>query len=66
MGVVELVGMWAACFLFLVGVGRLWGERSLMKLSASSAGLCFALYLLFVRLLGGTFPKGVLGEMFWW
>jgi Tripartite tricarboxylate transporter TctB family len=65
MGVVELVGMWAACFLFLVGVGRLWGERSLVKLSASAAGLLIALYLLFVRLLGGTFPKGLLGEMFW-
>jgi hypothetical protein len=65
LGVVELVGMWIACFAFLVGVGRMWGERSLAKLSASALGLCVALYLLFVKFLGGTFPKGLLGEMFW-
>jgi hypothetical protein len=65
MGAVELVGMWPACLLFLVGVGRMWGERSLLKLGASAIALCVALYLLFVRLLGGSFPKGVLGEMFW-
>lgn len=65
LGVVELVGMWVACFAFLVGVGRLWGERSLVKLSASAIGLCIGLYLLFVKFLGGTFPKGLLGDMFW-
>jgi hypothetical protein len=59
------VGMWIACFVFLVGVGRLWGERNLVKLAASALGLCVALYLLFVKFLGGTFPKGLLGEMFW-
>ncbi len=65
MGVVELVGMWIACFVFLVGVGRMWGERNLVKLGASALGLCVALYFLFVKFLGGTFPKGLLGEMFW-
>jgi putative tricarboxylic transport membrane protein len=65
MGVVEIAGLWAANFLFLVGVGRMWGERSLVKLSAAALGLCLVLYLLFVKLLHGTFPKGVLGEMFW-
>jgi hypothetical protein len=65
LGVVELVGMWIACFAFLVGVGRMWGERNIVKLSASALGLCVALYFLFVKFLGGTFPKGLLGEMFW-
>lgn len=65
MGVIELTGMWIACFLFLIGVGRMWGERNLPKLAASAIFLCGGLYLLFVRFLGGTFPKGLLGEMFW-
>ena len=65
LGVVEIVGMWAACFLFLVGVGRLWGERSLAKLGAAALGLCLFLYLLFAKFLAITFPKGMLGEMFW-
>lgn len=65
MGVIELVGMWIASFALLVGVGRMWGERSLVKLSASAIALCGGLYFLFVRFLGGSFPKGLLGEMFW-
>lgn len=65
MGVIEVAGMWIACFLFLIGVGRMWGERNLPKLAASAIFLCGGLYLLFVRFLGGTFPKGLLGEMFW-
>jgi len=63
MGAVELVGMWPACIVVLVGLGRLWGERSLVKLMASAAGLCGALYLLFVRFLGTSFPKGLLGAL---
>jgi hypothetical protein len=64
MGAVELVGLWPSAFLFLIGLGRLWGERSLVKLGASALGLCITLYLLFVRLLGGSFPQGLLGQ-FW-
>ena len=59
------LGVWIACFAFRIGVGWMWGERNLPKLSASAFGLCLALYLLFVKFLGGTFPKGLLGEMFW-
>ena len=45
-------------FVFLVGLGRLWGERSLWKLAASALALCAVLYGLFVRVLGGNFPEG--------
>ncbi|MSO93394.1 MAG: hypothetical protein EXQ86_08350 [Rhodospirillales bacterium] len=63
MGGVEIVGMWPAAFVFLVGLGRLWGERSLVKLAAAAIALCLALYLLFVRLLGGSFPKGIIAGL---
>lgn len=63
MGGVELIGLWPSAFLFVVGLGRLWGEPSLGKLAAAAAGLCLALYLLFVRFLGGTFPKGVVAGL---
>jgi hypothetical protein len=64
-GVVELIGMWPACVLFLVTIGRMWGERSLVKLGGAALGLCLFLYLLFVKFLAIGFPKGVLGEMLW-
>jgi hypothetical protein len=59
MALVEVIGLWLAALLFLVGLGRLWGERSLVKLSLSALGLCAVLYLVFVRLLGGNFPLGL-------
>ena len=62
-GAVELVGMWPAAIVFLVGLGRLWGERSLWKLAASALALCAVLYGLFVRVLGGNFPKGLIAKL---
>ena len=62
-GAVELVGMWPAAIVFLVGLGRLWGERSLWKLAASALALCAVLYGLFVRVLGGNFPKGLIANL---
>jgi hypothetical protein len=64
MAALEVIGLWPTAFLFTVGLGRLWGERRLPMLAASAAGLCLVLYLLFVRLLGGTFPKGLIAS-FW-
>jgi hypothetical protein len=61
----EVIGMWPACMAALVGLGWLWGERSIVKLSASALVQTGALYLLFVRLLGVSFPKGLLGAMIW-
>ena len=63
-GAVQLVGMWPSAIIFLVGLGLLWGERSLWKLSVSALALCAALYGLFVRVLGGNFPKGLIAN-FW-
>lgn len=62
-GVLELIGMWLASAMALVGLGWLWGERSLVKLSISAVMLTGALYLVFVRLLGGSFPRGLLGAL---
>ena len=62
-GAVELVGMWPSAIIFLVGLGLLWGERSLWKLAASAVALCAVLYGLFVRVLGGNFPKGLIANL---
>ncbi|MBA2412530.1 MAG: tripartite tricarboxylate transporter TctB family protein [Burkholderiaceae bacterium] len=62
-GAVELVGMWPSAIVFLVGLGLLWGERSLWKLTASALALCAVLYGLFVRVLGGNFPKGLIANL---
>ena len=63
-GAVQLVGMWPSAIIFLIGLGLLWGERSLWKLTASALALCAVLYGLFVRVLGGNFPKGLIAN-FW-
>lgn len=60
---VGLVGMWPSAIVFLVGLGLLWGERSLWKLAASALALCAVLYGLFVRVLGGNFPKGLIANL---
>lgn len=65
MAAVELIGMWPSSLALLIGLGRMWGERSLWKLATSAAGLVAVLYVLFARLLGGTFPRGLLGTLIW-
>lgn len=65
MALLWLVGMWPASFLALVGLGLLWGERRWLLLATVAAVQVAALYLLFVRLLGGSFPKGLLGSLIW-
>ena len=62
-GAVALVGMWPAAIILVVALGRLWGERSLWKLAASALVLCAILYGLFVRVLGGNFPKGLIAQL---
>lgn len=65
MALLWLVGMWPASFAALVGLGLLWGERRWPLLMVSAAVQLIALYLVFVRLLGGSFPKGLLGSLIW-
>ena len=62
-GAVALIGMWPAALIVVVGLGRLWGERNLLKLTASALVLCAILYVLFVRVLGGNFPKGLIAGL---
>ncbi|HVF62896.1 MAG TPA: tripartite tricarboxylate transporter TctB family protein [Casimicrobiaceae bacterium] len=62
-GAVALIGMWPAAFLLLVGLGRLWGERKLWKLSLSAVALCAVLHVLFVRVLRGNFPDGLIARL---
>jgi hypothetical protein len=60
---VEVFGMWLASFVLLVGLGRMWGEKSLFKLAIAGAGLLTVIYLVFVRLLKGSFPEGLLASL---
>ncbi len=56
----QVGGMWLTSFVLMVGLGRLWGEKSWLKLSVASAGLLFATWLVFVKLLKGGFPNGMI------
>jgi hypothetical protein len=60
--VMMVIGMLPAMFLFVVAVGRLWGERRAALLLASGAGLVAAIWLVFVRVFAITLPAGWLGE----
>lgn len=62
-GGVQLIGMFPSSFLLLVGLGWMWGERRLLPLVLSAAGLCAAIYLLFVRFVGVSFPRSMLGTL---
>lgn len=60
MALVPLVGMLPAMFLFLLGLGYLWGERRLWVLAASAIPLSAAIWAVFVKGFGVQLPKGVL------
>ena len=55
---VELIGMWLASFALLVGLARMWGEKSYLKIGLAAVGLLAVIYLVFVRVLKGNFPGG--------
>lgn len=61
---VWLIGMLPSMFVFLVGVGWMWGERRRPLLLAVSAILCVAIWLVFVKLFGIALPHSVLSERF--
>jgi putative tricarboxylic transport membrane protein len=58
MALVPVTGMLPAMFLFLVGLGRLWGERRLVLLIPVSAALTAAIWVVFVKGFGVQLPKG--------
>ena len=55
----EVAGMWLASFAIMVGLGWLWGERNLLKLSAVSMILLLVIYGAFVKFLKSGFPVGL-------
>jgi hypothetical protein len=59
MALVPLAGMLGAMFVFLVGVGYLWGERRLWLLLLVSALLMVAIWGVFVKGFGVPLPQGM-------
>jgi hypothetical protein len=59
MALVPLVGMLPAMFLFLLGLGYLWGERRHWLLLLNAALLTAAIWAVFVRGFGVQLPKGL-------
>jgi hypothetical protein len=53
-------GMWLTSFALMVGLGRLWGEKSWPRLAITSAVLLGTIYFVFVKFLKGGFPAGAL------
>jgi hypothetical protein len=58
MAAVPVTGMLPAMFLFLVGLGWLWGERRYVVLLLSAALLTAAIWAVFVKGFGVQLPKG--------
>ena len=59
MALVPVIGMLPAMFVFLMGVGWLWGERRRLILVASSVLLTAAIWGVFVKGFGVQLPKGL-------
>ena len=59
MALVPVIGMLPAMFVFLVGVGWLWGERRRLLLLVSSVLLTLAIWGVFVKGFGVQLPKGL-------
>lgn len=57
----EILGMWGTIPVFLVLVGRIWGEVPTRTLVLNALGLTLALWLVFAKLFRLTLPTGWLG-----
>ena len=55
--------MWLASFALMVGLGRMWGEKSYLKTGLAAVGLLAVIYLVFVRVLKGNFPGGLIAGL---
>jgi hypothetical protein len=60
MAVVPLAGMLPAMFLFLLGLGYLWGERRHWLLLLNASIMTGVIWAVFVRGFGVQLPKGLL------
>lgn len=60
MALVPIIGMLPAMFLFLIGLGVLWGERRPLVLLASSTLVLLAMWAIFVRGFRVPLPQGYL------
>ena len=61
--VMAVIGLLGASAVFLVVVGRLWGETRWGMLVAVSAGFTLCCWLVFVKIFRLTLPDGVVGQM---
>ena len=59
----QLIGMWAASLLVMLVLGRMFGEKSLAKLALAGAVLLVVVYVVFIRLLKGGFPEGLIARL---
>ena len=59
MALVPVAGMLPAMFIFLLGLGYLWGERRYWLLLLSAAAMTAVIWLIFVRGFGVQLPKGL-------
>jgi hypothetical protein len=64
MAVVPVVGMLPAMFLFLLGLGYLWGERRHWLLFLSAGIMTAVIWAIFVRGFSVQLPKGLLAGAF--
>ena len=59
----QVGGMWLTSFVLMVGLGRLWGEKSWLKLALVSAIMLATIWFVFVKFLKGSFPAGMLAAL---
>jgi Tripartite tricarboxylate transporter TctB family len=59
MALVPVAGMLPTMFLFLIGVGALWGERRYWLLILAAALLTAAIWGVFIKGFGVQLPKGM-------
>ena len=62
-GLLEILGMWIASLALMLVLGRMWGERKLVKLGIAAVILLGILYFIFIRFLKGGFPEGLISRL---
>lgn len=61
MGVLKLLGMYAAIVFAVIGIGGLWGERRWWLLAAVAMGMIVTIHLAFAVAFGIPLPRGIAG-----